>query len=218
MRATVKQQRRCFSVCTSGQQLLEPGMHLWVGSRNHDAQPRQGGGDAVGGVEEDLPEPRHFGRPAARQHGQYRRLLRQLEGFARAHAIGNQRKTIGQRVADEAGIDAMFRVDRRLHREQAKHAVRAAADLFGALFAPCPDRWADVMHGQQSRLLETLFHAEIEIGRVDADHYRRTYSQQSRHQRLAQPQQSRQEPPMGPWSTMTTSSNCPSPNWTSARH
>jgi hypothetical protein len=32
-------------------------------------------------------------------------------------------------MTDEARVDAVPRIDRRLHREQAQHAVGAAADL-----------------------------------------------------------------------------------------
>ena len=76
-------------------------------------------------------------------------------------------------MADEAGIDTMPRIDRRLHRKQAQHAIGAAADLLGALLAPGPDRRADVVHGAQAGLLQALLHAEIEVRRVDADDHRR---------------------------------------------
>jgi hypothetical protein len=113
--------------------------------------------------------------------------------IARADAIGNQREAIGQRMPDKARVDAVFGVDRWLHREQAQHAVGAAADFLRALFAPRPDRRADVVHGAQAGLLQALLHAEIEIRRVDADDYRGLHLEQFRPiSALAQSQQSRQ--------------------------
>ena len=94
---------------------------------------------------------------------------RQSERGARRGAIGIQRHRVGERMADEARIDAMPRIDRRLHRKQAEHAVGARADRARAFLAPGPDRRADVMHRADARVLEPAFEAEVEVGRVDAD-------------------------------------------------
>ena len=48
------------------------------------------------------------------------------------------------------------------------------------------------MHGAQAGALQALLQAEVEVGRVDADHHRRLRVQQPGQQCLAQPQQARQ--------------------------
>ena len=90
---------------------------------------------------------------------------------AGADRIGFERHLVGQRMADETRIDAMARIDRRFHREQAQHAIGAASDLLRAPLAPGPYRRAHVMHGAHAALLQPLLHAEVEVGRVDADEH-----------------------------------------------
>ena len=111
---------------------------------------------------------------------------------ARAGAIGFERHLVGERMADEARIDTMAGVDRWLHREQAQHAVGAAADLLGALLAPRPHRRADVVHGAQTALAQPFLHAEVEVGRVDADEHVRLPGQQALAELAPQAQQARQ--------------------------
>ena len=52
-----------------------------------------------------------------------------------------------------AGINAVPRIDRRLHREQAQHAIRTLSDLLRPILAPGPDRGTDVVDGAYARLL-----------------------------------------------------------------
>ena len=122
-------------------------VHARVGRRHDHLQAGQRGGDAGGGIEEDRPEPLDLRAAAAGQHGEHRAVLRQLQGVAGGLEVADHREAVGQRMADEACVDAVPGVDRRFHREQPQHAVGAVADLFRALLAPGPDRGADVVHG-----------------------------------------------------------------------
>jgi hypothetical protein len=88
---------------------------------------------------------------------------------ARGGAVGIERHCVGERMADETRVDAVLRVDRRLHREQAEHAIGAAADLRRTFFAPCPHRRADVVHGSDASLLEATLDAKVEVRCVDTD-------------------------------------------------
>ncbi len=105
-----------------------------------------------------------------------------------------QRQRIGERMADEAGIDAVLRVNRWFHREQTEHAVCAAPDLRGTTCAPGPDRGADVVHGANAALLQSALQAEVEVRRIDADEHVGLPRQQPRSHGAPQPQQSRQVP------------------------
>jgi len=120
-------------------------------------------------LQERRQHPLDFAEPAARQQREDRPVPRFAERVARGSAIRLQRDRVGQRMADEHGIDPVARVDRRLHREQAEHAICAGGDLRRARFAPGPHRRAHVVHGAYAALLEPAFDAEVEVGRVDAD-------------------------------------------------
>src|SRR3546814_7777735 len=80
---------------------------------------------------------------------QYRRMEGDVQRFARRGTVGFQRDRVGERMAGEARVHAVAGVDRRLHREQAQHQVRARADFRGPRLAPGPYRRAHVMRSEE---------------------------------------------------------------------
>ncbi len=89
---------------------------------------------------------------------------RKAERGARRRLRGLERERVGERMADEHGVDAVPGVDRRFERKQAKHQIGAAADLRGAFRAPGPDRWADVVNGADARRLSLRSSPKLKSG------------------------------------------------------
>jgi len=110
-----------------------------------------------------------------------RAKLEAAEAQVARNALLLAEELTGERVANETRIDAMLRIDRWFHREQAQHAVGAAADFRRALRAPRPHRRAHVMHGADAALLEPAFDAKVEVGCVDADERIRCESARAPH-------------------------------------
>ena len=120
-------------------------------------------------VEENARETIDFAEPAARQQCEQWRFVGDAEFTTRGGLIRFHCELLCQWMADELRIDIVLRVDRRFHREQAQHAIRAGADLVCAFLAPRPDRRAHVMDRAHAGLFEFAFDAQIEIGCIDAD-------------------------------------------------
>ena len=121
--------------------------------------------------QEVIRQPLDLAHAGARQQCEHPALRRQGQGGAGVCAVRIQRHLVGQRMSDEARVHPMPRIDRRLHREQAQHEIRAAADLRRAPLAPGPDRRADVVHGLDAGAAQFEFEAKVEIRRIDTDEH-----------------------------------------------
>ncbi len=162
------------------QQRGEACMDALVRGGHHDAQVGHRRRDPFRGVDEDGADSLDLTGPAARQHCEYGRVMGQAQRVPRAFAMRHHGEAVGEGVADETRVHAMLRVDRRLHREQAKHALRRVADLFRALLAPGPDGGADVMDRGQASGLELALDGQVEVRCVDADGERRLLGEELR--------------------------------------
>src|SRR5690606_10615357 len=84
-------------------------------------------------------------------------------------AVGAVREAVGERMADKAGVHAIAGVDWGFHWKQAEHAIGDAAHALRAFATPGPYGRAHIVDRAHAGALQPPFHAEIEVGRVDAD-------------------------------------------------
>jgi hypothetical protein len=78
-----------------------------VRHRGDDAQARDASCQQAGGADEIGAETRDLAEPAARQQREHACVHRQAQYRARLVAVRLQRHAVGERMADEACIDAM---------------------------------------------------------------------------------------------------------------
>ncbi len=160
------------------------------GRDEHEAGPSRGEpGDVAGEIG---GEPRHFARPAARQHGDDGPRVRQSERAPRRGAVRFERQLVGERMADEDRAQACGVVHAALERQQAQHEVEEARHARRAPAPPGPDLRAHVLHRPQARRMQRRREAEVELGRVDPDEDIRTAFEQRAADPRAQRQQARQ--------------------------
>src|SRR5690606_29593960 len=74
-------------------------------------------------------------------------------------------------MADEHRVHPVPGIDFRFEREQAQHAIHAAADLLRPALAPGPHGRAHVLRGANAARLQAAGKTKIEIRRVDADEH-----------------------------------------------
>src|SRR3989442_648675 len=83
---------------------------------------------------------------------------------------------------DKPHRHAFLFVEFGFKREQREHQIAAFANLQHALLTPCPNRWADVMHGLDPGLTQFEFDVKGEIRSVDADENIRLFGYEGRDQ------------------------------------
>ena len=133
----------------------------------------------------------HFATARARQHRQ-REAVGQPQVRARGGRVGRRLNFVRQGMADEIGPHAAAGVMRRLERKQTQHLLDRAPNALDATCTPRPDGGADHVHGVQAAFAQALLQAQVEIGRVDADHRIGLRRDDLVDQPRTQPEQSRQ--------------------------
>jgi hypothetical protein len=93
----------------------------------------------------------------------------QAERLAGGAPVGVRRKLVGQRVADERCRNTVALQELRLEGQQAEHVIASGPQHLDPARAPGPDGRRHVVHGTQTCPPGALLHAQVEVGRVDAD-------------------------------------------------
>ncbi len=72
-------------------------------------------------------------------------------------------------MANEGRGHAIAGIHGWLHRKQAENSLGTLANAPRTVFAPGPDRGADVMGGTQSGTFQTAFQTQVKVGSIDTD-------------------------------------------------
>ena len=147
--------------------------------------------EAFIGVEKIGQQPPDFAAARAGEDAEDRHVLRQTERGAGV-ACGDRLQAVAQRVADADRRHAVLVVHRGFKRKEAEHEVNAAANFVDALFFPCPQRRADVMHRLHAARVQGAGDAQVEIGGVDADEHIRRVARPMGKQRFLRGEDVRQ--------------------------
>ena len=110
-----------------------------------------------------------FSRPAARQHGQKRRLRRNTETGAKSLAAGHALGALDCRMADEHGAQTIALKKRYFERQQGQHHIEVKRHGAGTPGATGPHLGRNVVDGDDPRrdALEAPRDAMRKIGAVD---------------------------------------------------
>ena len=112
----------------------------------------------------------HLAGTASRQEGHDGPLFGKPEAAAgRGTVLAPE--LFRERVADEAGLDAVPPAELGLEREQGEYPVDRPPDLGRAIGPPRPHRGADVVDGGDPGPPEPAFEREVEVRRVDPDEH-----------------------------------------------
>ncbi len=207
MGAAIEQQQRQVAPGQHGLQLCAA---LGIGTGQHEADTRAQRAQALGGIEEQRAEARHFATPTTRQQGHHQLIRRQTERLAGADAVRLQRYGVGQWVTDEAHRHLMLQVETRLEGEQGQHQVAGITNLQHALVPPGPQPRGYVVHGLDAGLAQLEFEGQVEIRSIDTDEHVRPGRDQLPDQALCATPVARADapaprpgpsPPGAPWGT-----------------
>ena len=123
-----------------------------------------------------------FADAAARQYREHRAVFVQFQAGAGGGFIGFHGQFLCQRMPHKQRVATFLTVQFGFHRKQAQHLIDLPHDFLHAAAFPCPHRRRNIMHGGNAGGFELFGHAQIEIGRVNADKHIRPDSFEPRHQ------------------------------------
>ena len=130
----------------------------------------------------DLPSP------AARHDAHDRPLCGKVQIRQKLRARHFRMHAVQERMAHEAGLIAVSRVQFRLKGQDHGHAVCQAADAVHPLLAPGPDLRADIVQNRNAQFFGEAGQQEIEVRIVDENEQLRPPGPHPRGQRTSGPQ------------------------------
>ena len=123
-----------------------------------------------------------FADAAARQYRKHGAAFVQFQARAGGGFVGLHGQFLCQRMPHKQRVAAFLTVQFRLHRKQAQYLIDLPHDFLHAAAFPCPHGRGNIMHGGNAGGFELFGHAQIEIGRINADKHIRPDGFEPRHQ------------------------------------
>ena len=100
-----------------------------------------------------------FRRTRTGQQRQTKAFLRHIQQIARRSGIGLQQNLLGKRMTDIGRGNTRLIINFLLERKNQQHMINRLANFFNAFRTPCPDGWADIVHGGHALGAHGFFHA-----------------------------------------------------------